>query len=200
MITTHEELNDSFERDEALAERARKGSGAAFAALVTRHGGAVHAIAANMCATVREVEEVLQQTFLSAFRDLGSFPAGAKFTTWLYGIALRTALAQRQRERRRPWCSLEECLPAFDLAGRPLPSKGRWPELEGSSPEWPEITGLLREALECVDEPIRAAFVLHDLVQLPVEEAAVILQTSPEAVRRGAHRTRLLLRGFIDRL
>jgi DNA-directed RNA polymerase specialized sigma24 family protein len=81
-----------------------------------------------------------------------------------------------------------------------LPNKGRWPELDGSSPERPEITGLLREALECVDEPIRAAFVLHDLVQLPVEEAAVILQTSPQAVRRGAHRTRLLLRGFIDRL
>ena len=199
-MTAEDQLDVPLVRDEALAERARRGSGAAFAALVTRHEDAVYAIARNMCATVRETEAVLQQAFLSAWHELGSFPAGARFTTWLYGIAMKTSLAHRQRERRSPSCSLEAFLPAFEHAGRLVTSKGRWSELEGSSAEPIEVTGLLREALECVGDQARAAFVLRDLVQLPVEEAAAILQTSPLAIRRDAHRARLMLRGFIDQL
>jgi DNA-directed RNA polymerase specialized sigma24 family protein len=76
-------------------------------------------------------------------------------------------------------------------------SQGRWSELDGESPEPFEVTALLREALECIDDRVRAAFVLRDLVQLLAEQAAAILQTSPQAVRRDAHRARLMLRGFI---
>ncbi len=200
MMTTDEQLDDSLVRDEALVDRARRGSGAAFAALVARHGDAVYAIARNMCATLRDAEEVLQQTFLSAWRDLKFFPAAARFTTWLYGIAMKTALAHRQRDRRRPSPSLEAFMPAFDREGRLVASKGRRPELDGGSSERFEITGLVREALECIDDQTRAAFVLRDLVQLPVEEAAVILQTSTPVVHRDAQRARLMLRGFIDQL
>lgn len=197
MKTSDQQLDDSLVRDEALAERARRGSGGAFAALVTRHGDAVYAIARNMCVTVRDAEELLQQAFLAAWRDLEFLPAGARFTTWLYGIAMKTALAHRQRDRRRPSPSLEGFLAAFDREGRLVASKDRWPELDGGSSERFEITGLLREALDCMDDQARAAFVLLDLVQLPAEEAAVILQTSPQAVRQDAHRARLMLRGFI---
>jgi RNA polymerase sigma-70 factor (ECF subfamily) len=200
MTTTSEALDDSLARDDALAERAREGSGTAFAELATRHRDAVYAIARNMSATIRDAEEVLQQAFLAAWRDLRSFTKGASFTTWLYRIAMKTALAQRQRDRRSPSLSLDPFLPAFDRAGRVVASKGRWPELDGNASGRTQVTGLLREALECVDDQIRAAFVLRDLLQLPLDEASAILETSPEAVRRDAHRLRLMLRGFIDRL
>jgi len=196
-MATDEQLDDSVAHDDALVERARAGSGAAFAALVDRHREAAYAIARNMCATARDAEDVLQQAFLSAWRDLDSIPAGARFTTWLYGIAMNAALAHRQRDRRRPSLSLEGFLPAYDREGRPVVTQGRWSVLDGESPEPFEITGLLREALECVDDRVRAAFVLRDLAQLLAEEAAAILQTSPQAVRRDAHRARLMLRGFI---
>jgi RNA polymerase sigma-70 factor, ECF subfamily len=200
MTTTGEQLGDSLPPDDALAELAREGSGAAFAALVTRHGEGVYSIARHMCATSRDAEEVLQQAFLAAWRDLVFFPAGASFKTWLYGVAMETALAHRQRDRRSPSCSLEPFLPAFDGAGRLVESKGRWPELDGGSPGRIQITGVLREALECADDQTRAAFVVCDLLQLPADEAAAVLQTSPPAVRRDAHRLRLMLRGFIDQL
>jgi DNA-directed RNA polymerase specialized sigma24 family protein len=51
-----------------------------------------------------------------------------------------------------------------------------------------------------VDDQTRAVFVLSDLLQLPVDEAAAVLRTSPSVVRRDAHRARLMLRGFIDQL
>src|SRR5205807_7151458 len=114
--------------------------------------------------------------------------------------AMKTALAHRQRDRRRPSPSLEAFMPAFDREGRLVASKGRRPELEGGSSERFEITGLLREALECIDDQTRAAFVLRDLVQLPVEEVAVILQKSPQGVSEDAHRACLMLRGFVNGL
>jgi RNA polymerase sigma-70 factor (ECF subfamily) len=200
MTTTGEELGDSLARDDALAERAREGSGSAFAELVTRHRDAVYAIARNMSATIRDAEEVLQQAFLAAWRDLRSFTKGASFTTWLYRIAMKTALAQRQSDRRSPSLSLEPFRPAFDRAGRLVESKGRWPELDGSSAGRTQVTGLLREVLECIDDQPRAVFVLSDLLQLPVDETAAILEVSPPAVRRDAHNARLMLRGFIDQL
>jgi RNA polymerase sigma-70 factor (ECF subfamily) len=200
MMISSEYLDDSLASDEMLADRARRGSGAAFAALVTRHREAVYAIARNMCATSGEAEEALKQAFLSAWRELGSFAAGAKFTTWLYAIAMRSALEHRRRDGRRSSGSLEPFLPGFDRAGRLIARNGRRSELDGGSSGPIEITGLLREALECIDDQTRGAFVLRDLLQLPVDEVAAILQTSPQAVRRDGHRARLMLSGFVNQL
>src|SRR3977135_1094873 len=167
MMISSKYVDDSVASDQILADRARKGSGAAFAALVTRHREAVYSITRNMCATSGEAEKALQQAFLSAWRELGSFPAGAKFTTWLYAIAMKTALEHRQRDGRRSSGSLEPFLPGFDRAGRLVASKGRRPELDGSSSGPFEMTGLLREALECIDDRTRGAFALAGLPPLP---------------------------------
>lgn len=200
MIATARPFDAMLTPDENLAERARNGSGAAFAALVARHDDAVYVIARNMSATARDAEEVVRQAFLSAWRDLKSFPAGARFRTWLYRIALDTALLHRQRAPRGRPTSLEVFLPRFDRSRSLVESKGRWPELDGSSSGRSEVSGLLREGLESIDDRTRAGFVLLDLLEAPLEEAAVILQTSPWAVQRDAHRARLMLRGFIDGL
>src|SRR5437868_6976806 len=118
------------ERDEALAELVRAGSAATFALLVTRHRRGVWMIARNLCATSRQAELVLQQTFLSVWRDASAFPPGAPFATCLYRVAVRNALAQRERDGRKPSCSLQSSLPAFDPEGRSVASEGRWSELE----------------------------------------------------------------------
>lgn len=197
---TRKVLDDSPACDEALAESARGGSGAAFALLVTRHSGAVYSIARNLSATTRDAEEVLQQAFLAAWREVHCLPDGARITTWLYGIAVKTALAHRQRNRRKRPCSLESFLPAFDPEGHLLPSKRHAPELDGNPLGRVEMTGLLREALECVDDHTRAVFVLRDILELPVDETAAIMEVSPQKVQRDAHRMRLMLRGFTEQL
>jgi RNA polymerase sigma-70 factor, ECF subfamily len=184
-MSTPEQDGEAFVPDNALADRARIGDGTAFAALVVRHRDAAYTIARNMSATFRGCEEVLHQAFLTAWRDLSSLPAGARFETWLYGITMKIALAHRQSDRRCPPCALE---------------MGRWSVLEGRSSEPDELARLLRAALESIDDRMRAAFVLRDLLLLPAEEAAVILQTSVPAVRRDVHRARLFFRGIIDSL
>src|SRR5262249_33768381 len=96
------------ESDDVLAGFGGSGSGAAFSALVARHRGAVSVIAMNLSSTLRDAEQVLQQTFLAAWQQIRALPAGASFITFLYRIAIRTALAQRPREQGTP--SLEALL------------------------------------------------------------------------------------------
>jgi len=168
MMTKAAKLEERL-ADDVLAERATSGSAAAFAQLVERHGDAVYAIATNLCRSLDDAERTVQDAFLTAWRDFGFFPAGARFTTWLYRIATRIALADGARGRRR-------------------------------RDEQADITAPLRGVLDCMDDRTRAAFVLCDLVELCAEETAVILDLPPPTVRREAHRARLLLRAFIDRL
>jgi len=171
----------------------RTGSAAALALLVSRHRSAVWVIARNMCATVRDAEEVVRQTFLSVWHDAGALPADAGFAIWLYRTAMRNALALSEQDVRRPSCSLEPLLPVFDSAGCLVPDKGRWSEVEER-----KIGPLLHEAMECLDDQTRAAFVLRDLLDLPLEQVAMVLETAPAAVNQQAHRARLMLRGFIE--
>jgi RNA polymerase sigma-70 factor (ECF subfamily) len=154
---------------------------------------AVYRIARNMCSTSAEAEEVTRHAVLSACREITSRPIEGSFRTWLYGMAMKVALAKRQPVRRGGANPLES-LPHAD--GR-LASRGeQWPSALARLRQM-ELTGLLREALDFLDDDVRAAFVLCDLVDLPAEEAAAILKTSPERVRQNAHRARLLLQGFL---
>jgi RNA polymerase sigma factor (sigma-70 family) len=54
------------------------------------------------------------------------------------------------------------------------------------------------EALERIDDDVRAAFVLCDLAELPAKETATLLQTSPREIRQRVHRARLMLIGALD--
>jgi len=185
--------------EEILAERTLQGSSAAFAALVARHCNAVYRIAGNICASPGDAAEVTGQTFLSAFRDAGARPSDSSFRIWLYGIAMKKASMQRERASRSQAVWLEAFLPRFDADGGLEPA-GEWPELGSARLEQMNVAGFLREALDDMDERVRAAFVLCDLAQLPAEDAAAIVEASPEVVRARVHRARLMLRGLLDRL
>jgi RNA polymerase sigma-70 factor (ECF subfamily) len=184
--------------DEILAERMPEGT--AFAALVARHCDTIYRIARNLCASAADAEEVTRQTFLSAWRDAGPRPGRSSARTWLCGIALKKASALRQRAYRGRAVSLEAFLPCFDVEGGLEPPGGEWPEAGSARLEQMNVAGFLREALDDMDEGVRAAFVLCDLAQLPAEDAAAIVEASPEVVRARVHRARLMLRGFLDRL
>jgi RNA polymerase sigma-70 factor (ECF subfamily) len=73
----------------------------AFAALVTQHQKMVHAMAFRMTGSLADAEDLTQETFLRAFRQLGSFRAESKFSTWLCQIAMNLSLNWRARENRR---------------------------------------------------------------------------------------------------
>jgi RNA polymerase sigma-70 factor (ECF subfamily) len=194
------QVDESLVPDDVLAEWARIGSPTAFAELVERHREAVYTIVRNLCRTATDTEETLHEAFLTAWRDLRAFHSGVGFSTWLYSIATRTALAYRMRRYhgKRTSNQLGALLPTFDGKGRLIARDSRWPAVEETPAGRIDITAALRDALESIDDLARAALVLCDVLELRPEEAAVILEASPRSVRDYAHQARLLLRGFID--
>jgi DNA-directed RNA polymerase specialized sigma24 family protein len=155
--------------DDRVAQCNRQGGGAAFAALVEHNRDAVYGVALNMCTSPAAAAEVTRQAFLAAWREPSSSPA-RDARTWLLGIAMRMALAERGRGPMRP-----------------------------SVPASISVAGALRQALDAMDDGVRGALVLRDVLDVPPRDGAVILGVPEDEFRRRVHRARLALGRFIDR-
>jgi RNA polymerase sigma-70 factor (ECF subfamily) len=84
-----------------LIEQSRSGDPEAYAALVNRHQNMVRAVAFRMTGSFDDSQELAQEAFLRAYRQLDSFAGGSKFSTWLCRIVINLSLDWRRRERRR---------------------------------------------------------------------------------------------------
>lgn len=85
----------------AWVQRARAGSAEDFARLVAAHQAPLRAFLRRLCANAAEADDLAQETFLLAWRQIGRFEAGRPFRPWLFGIGWR-----KFRESRRSWARL----------------------------------------------------------------------------------------------
>jgi RNA polymerase sigma-70 factor (ECF subfamily) len=84
-----------------LVTRSQSGDPAAFEELVRQHQRMIHALTFRMTGSAADAEDLAQEAFLRAWEQLGSFRGSAKFSTWLYRIAVNTCLNWKQSEARR---------------------------------------------------------------------------------------------------
>jgi RNA polymerase sigma-70 factor (ECF subfamily) len=87
--------------DHDLVLQSQNGSPAAFEELVRNHQRMIHSLTFRMTGSTADAEDLAQETFIRAFEQIGAFRGTAKFSTWLYRIALNTCLNWRQSEARR---------------------------------------------------------------------------------------------------
>jgi RNA polymerase sigma-70 factor (ECF subfamily) len=162
----------------ALVDRARRRDPAAFRDLFQTHDGAVHRVVRRMVGQRADVEDLVQTSFVEAFRSLPDFRGDALFSTWLTRIAVRVTM--RAVRRRIP-----RAVGLDDVAEPASPTAG--PEQVAAARE----TLVLVEALLAELRPKRrAAFVLHVLEGYPMEEVAAILNASTSAVKVRVHDAR----------
>ena len=179
-----------------LVRRAREGDEPAFAELVERHQGRVYNHALRMMGSTQDAEEVLQDTFVQAYRNLAKFEERARFSTWIYRIATNEALMRLRKASRKREVFLE------DTPGHPE-GEAYHEELRGFARSAlddvmdTEIREALARALEDLPEEYRVVFTLRDMDGLTNAEVAEILELSVPAVKSRLHRSRLFLR---DRL
>jgi len=190
------------EDDEALAARAAAGEEPAFEELVSRYQGRVYRLACRLTADEGDAKDVLQETFLAAYRGLPAFRGDSRFSTWLYRIATNAALMQRRARARRPTESLEVFLPRFDADGVHAAEP---PELRAASRADELLDRKLlaekaRAGLDRLPDIYREAFVLRDLEEMTTREVAELLGIDAAAVRQRVHRARLMLRGYLSDL
>jgi RNA polymerase sigma-70 factor, ECF subfamily len=175
--------------DWALVERAKRGDGEAFEELVRRHADPLYSVVRRLGLPADAAEEVVQETFLRAWRGIGSFRAESRFFTWLYRIALNETRRELRRRARTPVSSLEEdgvCEPAD-------PGVGPHALVERAELQ----VGLVR-LVGGLGLKYRAPLVLRDVEGLSTVEAAAILGLSEAAFKSRLHRARVALHKALE--
>jgi RNA polymerase sigma-70 factor (ECF subfamily) len=187
--------------DEELARRVLAGDTDAFETLVSRHQKQVYRLACRLTRNQADAEEVLQDTFLRAYRRLGGFREDAKFSTWLYRIATNAARMLHRGRARHPTEPLDEYLPRFDGQGRHARDVDHARAVDAEEIlDRKRLARHAKGALERLPERYRIPFVLRDLEEMPTAEVASLLGMTDEAVRQRVHRARLMLRGYLSHL
>lgn len=106
-----DEWSDTEISDEELVERGRAGSESALGALVQRHHAAAYRVAFSLVRDDDVAQDVVQDTFLKAFRALGGFRGDASFRTWLLTVAANEARGALRRKVRRRETALDDAGP-----------------------------------------------------------------------------------------
>ncbi len=184
-----------FEEAEFI-DQLRAGDAAACAACIREHGPDLYRLALRMMHDEADAEDVLQETFLAAFRNIAGFEGRSSLGTWLYRIAANTALMKL----RRPGpdlVSVEEVTEESDL-GRLLPQQLHddccRPEIDFEAEERQQA---LRQALHKLPETLRSVFLLRDLQGLSTAATAAVLDLTESAVKKRLQRARLQLRAIL---
>jgi RNA polymerase sigma-70 factor (ECF subfamily) len=177
---------------DAFLEKLRAGDSVAFAQLVEANQRNVYNLALRMLNDPQEAEDVLQETFLSAYKALPGFEGRSSLSTWLYRIASNASL-MRLRKKRPETTSIDEPLEMEE--GESLPRQFvDW----SSVPEDELLNGesrrMMDEAVAELPEGLRIVFVLRDIEGLSTQEAGEVLELSEAAVKTRLHRARLALR------
>jgi RNA polymerase sigma-70 factor (ECF subfamily) len=160
--------------------------------MVEAYSPLIYRLALRMLGDEQEAEDVLQETFLNAYRALARFEGRSSLSTWLYRIATNQAL-MRLRKHTPPTISVDEAL--IDDEGLEQPRQFTdWCCLPEEEFMTAETQSQLNEAAKELSPALRAAFVLRDLHGFSTREAAEILEISETAVKTRLMRARLQLR------
>jgi RNA polymerase sigma-70 factor (ECF subfamily) len=163
---------------------------AAFRQLVETYSPRIYNLALNMLANPDLAEDVLQETFISAYRAIDRFEGRAHVSTWLYRIAYNAVLMRLRKEKRTPQVqSLED-----EVDAETLPGTAGWDETPERQLLQAELRQKMDEALANLSEALRSVFVLRDVQGLSTAETAEVLDLSQTAVKSRLHRARLALR------
>ena len=157
--------------------------------LIRPYERTVFSMAMALLRNPQEAEDVVQETFLKALRNLHTFRAEARFSTWLVSIALNEA---RSRLRgRRDFESLDD---DSDETRRIAPELLRdWREVPSEVLERLEIRKLLTEAVAELPMIYREVFLLREIEELSISESAQALSISVASVKVRLHRARIML-------
>jgi len=177
---------------DAFLEKLRAGDPAAFAQLVEANQRNVYNLALRMLNNPQEAEDVLQETFLSAYKALPGFEGRSNLSTWLYRIASNASL-MRLRKKQPETTSIDEPLELEE--GGSLPRQFvDWSSVPEDELLDEESRRVMDEAVAELPDGLRIVFILRDIEGLSTGETGEALELSESAVKTRLHRARLALR------
>jgi RNA polymerase sigma-70 factor (ECF subfamily) len=183
--------------DHELIRAASHGNKAAFAEIVKRYESTMYRFAYKVCRDKHKADEVLQDTFINVYRNLGSFDGRSKLSTWLYRIVANNCLMNRRRRK------LDDLLESYDEP--PIRADGslahhvaRWDETPAEVLMKSEFHQIMEKAIQKLPKDYRLVFVLRDVEGNSTEETANIVGISVEATKSRLRRARAFLRDQLE--
>ena len=184
--------------DAALASRIAARDQGAFESLMRRYNGRLFRVARAILKDDAEAEDVLQDAYLDAYRNIAQFRGDSQLATWLVRIVTNRALMRlRKQKRDQVVVSMDQ---SADHGGSEV---FQFPDRVSESPTTAALRAEARRLIERrIDElplSFRTVFVLREVEELSVEEVSECLGIPPATVRTRLFRARALLREALAR-
>ncbi len=180
---------DQLISDEEVVKRVLAGEIDLFEIIMRRHNRRLYRVVRSILGSNSEVEQVMQDAYVSAYAHLEQFAERSKFSTWLTKIAVYEALARSKRQKR--FVDMDSIAESDKEHSNMLASRQRNPEEQLLDME---IKDLLEHSVEALPELYRSVFVMREIEGLDTAETADCLGISEENVKTRLHRARALVR------
>ena len=185
--------------DAELARRIGAHDERAFETVMRAHNSMLYRLARSILRDDADAEDAVQDAYLSAYRNIASFRGGAKLSTWLARIVINEAYGRLRKQKQRG------VVVPFDAAAHEQ-ARTQEDTMADDRAEQPdaaamraELRRLLERRIDALPEQFRTAFVLREVEEMSVEDAAECLDVPPATVRSRAFRARALLRESLSR-
>jgi RNA polymerase sigma-70 factor (ECF subfamily) len=188
-LTMRPATRAAVETTDDIAALARTGDHDAFRRVFDRYARPVTSFIYDMVNQRELAEELAQETFVRAYRGLGSLRDDTKLSTWLFGIAKNVAYESIRSRRRRTMVGIDE------VAEIPESHVHQKPEKELLDKE---LNGVIQQALSALDDDKRTVFTLKIFQQKSYEEIAEITGFSIPKLKTDLHRARAEMRRRIS--
>jgi len=180
--------------DPRLIAECLRGNTSAFGELVRRYQDRLFHAVYRMVDNAEDARDVVQEAFLNAYQSLDSFKGDSQFFTWLYRIAVNTAISMKRKHRAI--LSIDAVRNGEPLIDPTDPSPANRP---GYSMEQLEQERRVHRALKRLSPEHRAVLVMKDMRGQKYEEMAEVLGVPIGTIRSRLHRARLELRELLEK-
>jgi RNA polymerase sigma-70 factor, ECF subfamily len=183
--------------DLAVVARVRAGDQDAFRVLVERHSRSVFRLAFRLSGHEQDAEDIVQETFLKAFRQIAGFESRSSFATWLYRITVNCShdlLRQRPRGGSRQSLDDPDAAVSLELADTSAASD---PLREMASRR---IGERVQTAMDGLSDQERSAFVMRHFEGLSIDEIGRVLDLKTSAAKHSVFRAVQKLRRSLEPL
>lgn len=170
--------------DQELVRRVQKGDKRAFDLLFSRYQGKIFGLVTRYVRDRQEVEDVVQEAFIKAFRALPRFRGDSQFYTWLYRIAINTAKNHLVARARRP--------PGSDIDADDAESYEPMRQVENPESELArdQLSKVIHQAIADLPDDLRSAVTLREFDGMSYEQIAEIMECPVGTVRSRIFRAR----------
>jgi RNA polymerase sigma-70 factor (ECF subfamily) len=180
--------------DEELVARSRTGDMDSFNQLILRWERPIYALAYRVIGQEEDARDVAQETFLRAFRALPGFKGQAKFSSWIYRIALNLCRDWIRRKRRTPVSPLPDDVDLSELAAEQEPSESV-EDLVARR----ELTAVVEEAMTLLPEEQRTAVILKEYHGMTFQEIADLQGCPLSTVKTRLYQGLAVLRRHLEK-